>query len=81
MHVSYMHKRKIDLFIFAWKKIGFAYIQKSSVTELEIQIVWHQSTVSYLQVIVVISDRRDTYTHTLYELLLTVEYFAIGHVQ
>ena len=49
--------------------------------ELETQIVQHQSTVSCLQVTIVISDRRNIYVHILWELLLTVECSVVGHVQ
>ena len=43
--------------------------------------VWYQSTVSCLQITVVISNRRDIYIHTLHELLLTAECFTIDHVR
>ena len=55
--------------------------QQPSITELKTQLVQHQSTVSCLQVTVVISGQRDTYIHTLHELLLTAECSTVGHVQ
>ena len=55
--------------------------QKLSVIELKIWIVWHQSTVSCLQVTEVASSQRDTYTHIPSEQSLTAEYFESDHAQ
>ena len=55
--------------------------QKLSITELEIQLVQYQSTVSCLQVIEAISDLKDTYTYIPLETFSTVEYSGVGHVQ
>ena len=57
------------------------YAQKPSITELKIQLVLYQSTVSCLQVIEVISGLRDTYTYIPLETFLTAECSGVGHVQ
>ena len=49
------------------------YTQHPSVTELEIQVVQCLSAVSCLQVTVVVSGRRDIYTHIPLKQILTVE--------
>ena len=55
--------------------------QKLSVSELEIQLVQYQSTVSCLQVTKAISSLRDTYTYIPSEIFSTAEYSGAGHVQ
>ena len=55
--------------------------QKSFVIELKIQIVRHQSIVSYLQVTKAVSDQRDIYIHIPSEQLLTAECSESGHTQ
>ena len=55
--------------------------QKPSITELEIQLVQYQSTVSCLQVTEVISGLRNTYTYIPSETFSTAECSGVGHVQ
>ena len=55
--------------------------QKPFISELEIQLVQYQSTVSCLQVTEAISSLRDTYTYIPLETFSTAEYSGVGHVQ
>ena len=55
--------------------------QRPSISELEIQLVQYQSTVSCLQVTEAISSLRYTYTYIPSEIFSTAEYSGVGHVQ
>ena len=53
----------------------------TSITELEIQLVQYQSTVSCLQVTEAISGLRDTYTYIPSETFSTAECSEVSHIQ
>ena len=55
--------------------------QKPFISELKIQLVQYQGTVSCLQVIEAISSLRDTYTYIPSETFSTAEYSRVGHIQ
>ena len=57
------------------------YVQKSSITELKIQLVQYQSIVSCLQVTEAISGIRDTYTYIPSKTFLIAECSGVSHVQ
>ena len=55
-------------------------VQKPFITELEIQLVRYQSTMSCLQVTMVISALKDTYSYIPSEIFSTAEYSEVDHV-